>query len=271
MSGLDTADTTGDALTVTTPISRVTAPDPAPAPIVEARDLTKVYELGETQVHALRGVSLRVARGEFIAVMGPSGSGKSTFMNLLGLLDRPTAGAYHLMGAPVQNMTPNELAAVRNQRIGFIFQGFNLLPRLNAVENVELPMVYAGRATAEQRQRAERALELVGLGDRWRHYPNQLSGGQQQRVAIARSLVNNPALLLADEPTGNLDSRTSVEIMAILQQLNARGVTIVLVTHESDIAAYTGREVVFRDGRIVSDKPNATPRSAQNELAAARP
>jgi putative ABC transport system ATP-binding protein len=252
---------------VTAPIPRVTAPMVG-APVVEARDLTKVYDLGETQVQALRGVSLTVARGEFIAVMGPSGSGKSTFMNLLGLLDRPTTGEYHLMGAPVQNMTPNELAAVRNQRIGFIFQGFNLLPRLNAVENVELPMVYAGRSTEEQRQRAARAMELVGLSDRQHHYPNQLSGGQQQRVAIARSLVNNPALLLADEPTGNLDSQTSVEIMATLQQLNARGVTIVLVTHEADIAAYTRREVLFRDGQIVNDTPNTSPRLAERELAA---
>jgi putative ABC transport system ATP-binding protein len=267
-----------DGATETAPLRRVVAPAPGgpntasrrAIPVVEARRLVKTYDLGATTVQALRGVSLTVERGEFLAVMGPSGSGKSTFMHLLGLLDRPTSGDYHLIGAPVQDMTPNELAAVRNQRIGFIFQGFNLLARLNALENVELPMVYAGLSAQDQRRRAQRALELVGLGDRLRHYPNQLSGGQQQRVAIARALVNNPALLLADEPTGNLDSQTSVEIMAILQVLNTRGVTIVLVTHEADIASYTHRQVGFRDGHIVSDTPSAAPRSAASELASRR-
>jgi putative ABC transport system ATP-binding protein len=235
-------------------------------PIVLVRNLTKVYRLGETSVPALRGVSLTVGAGEFVAIMGPSGSGKTTFMNLLGCLDRPTSGDYWLVGRKVSQMTPDELADVRNRRIGFVFQGFHLLARSTALQNVALPLMYAGLSRAEQERRARRALELVGLGSRLHHRPSQLSGGQQQRVAIARALVNNPALLLADEPTGNLDSRTSIEIMAILQALNARGLTIVLVTHEADIAAYAHRRVLFRDGQIVCDEPVTATRSAQEEL-----
>nr|WP_297156349.1 ABC transporter ATP-binding protein [Thermogemmatispora sp.] len=235
-------------------------------PIVLVRNLTKVYHLGETSVPALRGVSLTVRAGEFVAIMGPSGSGKTTFMNLLGCLDRPTSGDYWLVGRKVSQMTPDELADVRNRRIGFVFQGFHLLARSTALQNVALPLMYAGLSRAEQERRARRALELVGLGSRLHHRPSQLSGGQQQRVAIARALVNNPALLLADEPTGNLDSRTSIEIMAILQALNARGLTIVLVTHEADIAAYARRRILFRDGQIVSDEPVTATRSAQEEL-----
>ena len=236
--------------------------------VVDARDITKTYKLGQTLVHALRGVSLTVRQGEFVAIMGPSGSGKSTFMNLLGCLDRPSGGEYRLMGTPVSRMTPDQLADVRSQRLGFIFQGFNLLSRATALKNVQLPMVYAGASAAEQERRARKALTMVGLGDRLDHKPAELSGGQQQRVAIARALVNNPALLLADEPTGNLDSRTSVEIMAILQGLNQRGVTIVVVTHEPDIATYAKRQVVFRDGRIVRDELVAAPRAATAELHA---
>ncbi len=241
-----------------------------PPIVVDARNLTKTYHLGQTSVHALRGVTLTIHRGEFVAIMGPSGSGKSTFMNLLGCLDRPTAGEYRLMGALVSRMKPDQLADIRSQRLGFIFQGFNLLARASALKNVQLPMAYAGLSNETQRRRARKALQLVGLGDRLDHRPAQLSGGQQQRVAIARALVNNPALILADEPTGNLDSRTSVEIMAILQDLNRRGVTIVLVTHEADIAAYARRQVAFRDGLIVRDEPVAQPRSAADELRAFR-
>jgi putative ABC transport system ATP-binding protein len=241
---------------------------PQRPPIVVVRNLTRVYRLGETLVPALRAVSLVVQPGEFVAVMGPSGSGKTTFMNLLGCLDRPTSGDYWLVGRKVSQMSPDELAAVRNRRIGFVFQGFNLLERATALKNVSLPLMYAGLSRSQQERRARRALELVGLGTRLHHRPSQLSGGQQQRVAIARALVNNPALLLADEPTGNLDTRTSVEIMAIFQALNARGLTIVLVTHEADIAAYARRRVLFRDGRIVSDEPVNASRSAQAELAA---
>jgi putative ABC transport system ATP-binding protein len=247
----------------TSPLSPM--PGAASVPVVETRNLSKTYLLGQTPVPALTDVSLTVQRGEMLAIMGPSGSGKSTFMNLLGCLDRPSSGDYRLMGTPVSQMTPDELADVRNQRIGFIFQGFNLLARISALKNVQLPMIYAGVAPDVQMQRARRALELVGLGQRLDHTPAQLSGGQQQRVAIARALVNNPAMLLADEPTGNLDSRTSVEIMAILQLLNERGVTIVLVTHEPDIAAYARRQVVFRDGRVIHDEPVAAPRVAVEE------
>jgi putative ABC transport system ATP-binding protein len=218
-------------------------------------------------VQALRGITAVVSPGEFVSVMGPSGSGKSTFMNLLGCLDRPTSGEYWLAGTPVGKMTPDQLAEIRNRRIGFVFQGFNLLARASALENVMLPLGYAGRPRAEQERRAKRALELVGLASRAHHRPAQLSGGQQQRVAIARSLVNGPALLLADEPTGNLDSRTSLEIMAVLQTLNQRGITVVLVTHEAEIAAYTRRQLVFRDGRLLSDLPVAAPRSALTDLA----
>jgi putative ABC transport system ATP-binding protein len=232
----------------------------ATQPIIAVRDLVKTYDLGEMQVRALRGVSLDVMPGEFIALTGPSGSGKSTFMHLLGCLDRPTAGQYRLGGKDVASLAKRELSKVRNTQIGFVFQGFNLLTRTSAVENVELPLMYAGvRSSKERRVRASAALTAVGLGDRLGHHPNQLSGGQQQRVAIARALVNNPKLLLADEPTGNLDSRTSVEVMGIFQRLNIeQGLTIVLVTHEHDIAAHARRQVHLRDGVIASDFMNET-------------
>ncbi|HLV98844.1 MAG TPA: ABC transporter ATP-binding protein [Ktedonobacterales bacterium] len=237
-------------------------------PVILVSRLRKEYRMGETTVRALRGVSLQIGRGEFVAVMGPSGSGKSTFMNLLGCLDRPSGGAYLLDGIPVRHMSADQLAAVRNRKIGFVFQSFNLLSRSSALKNVMLPLVYAGMSAKDRRKRAMRALQAVGLGERARHRPVELSGGQQQRVAIARALVNRPAILLADEPTGNLDSRTSVEIMAILQELNEQGLTIVLVTHESDIAAYCKRQVLFRDGIVVHDSLNPAPRVAREELAA---
>src|SRR3989440_5002341 len=238
--------------------------------VVEIRDLTKTYKLGQTKVRALRGVSLAVQRGEFVAIMGPSGSGKSTLMNLVGCLDRPTSGEYRLTGKIVSKMPADELANIRNQQIGFVFQGFNLLTRATALKNVVLPLMYAGLSGQEQLRRARKMLQLVGLGARMDHKPAELSGGQQQRVAIARALVNNPSLLLADEPTGNLDSRTSLEIMAVLQALNQRGLTILLVTHNADIAAYARRQVVFRDGRIVKDEPmpSTTRRSAQADFDA---
>ena len=242
-------------------------PAAGPQPVIAVHHLTKTYLLGQTRVAALRGVSLRVRPGEFVAIMGPSGSGKSTLMNLLGCLDRPTSGEYQLMGTPVSHMSADQLAAVRNRRIGFVFQGFNLLSRATALKNVMLPLLYAGSSRQEQVRRARRALQLVGMGARAEHKPAQLSGGEQQRVAIARALVNGPSLVLADEPTGNLDTRTSIEIIAVLQALNARGLTVVLVTHEPDIAAYTRRHITLRDGRIVGDEP-ATPHSARAELAA---
>ena len=236
-------------------------------PLIAVRDLVKTYDLGEQQVLALRGVTLDVHEGEFVALTGPSGSGKSTFMHLLGCLDRPTGGDYLLKGRNVSALGKRELSTVRNRDIGFVFQGFNLLPRTSAVENVELPLLYAGRLGArERRARAVEALRAVGLGERLGHHPNQLSGGQQQRVAIARALVNRPTLLLADEPTGNLDSRTSIEVMAILQRLNEDGLTIVLVTHEADIAEYATRIVRFHDGRLQSDRAVTTRRSAEREL-----
>lgn len=234
-------------------------------PVIAVKNLVKTYDLGQTKVRALRGVSLEVRAGEFVAVMGPSGSGKSTFMNLIGCLDRPTQGEYWLAGKLVSRMSSDELADVRNRLIGFVFQGFNLLNRATALSNVALPMVYAGLSKAQREARARKVLHLVGLGSRMDHRPSQLSGGQQQRVAIARALVNGPSLLLADEPTGNLDSRTSIEIMAVLQALNEQGLTVVLVTHEPDIAQYTKRQVVFRDGLLVSDEPIAVQRSAKDE------
>jgi putative ABC transport system ATP-binding protein len=238
--------------------------------LISARDLTKTYRLGEVDVRALRGVSLDVAAGEFIALTGPSGSGKSTFMHLLGCLDRPTSGQYLFNGRDVAQLSNRQLSRVRNAEIGFVFQGFNLLPRTSAVENVELPLLYASGVTArERRARATAALEAVGLGDVLQHHPNQMSGGQQQRVAIARALVNNPPLLLADEPTGNLDSRTSIEVMEIFQRLNTENrLTILLVTHEHDIAEYAERLVAFRDGRIRIDQPVEGRRTASTDLVA---
>ena len=236
--------------------------------LISVRELTKTYDLGELKVPALRGVSLDVMPGEFVALTGPSGSGKSTFMHLLGCLDRPSSGQYVLNGADVAALPKRALARVRNTEIGFVFQGFNLLPRTTALDNVELPLLYGGTAGArERRERAVDALRSVGLGERLHHHPNQLSGGQQQRVAIARALVNRPRLLLADEPTGNLDTRTSLEVMDIFQRLNAeRGLTIVLVTHEPDIADHATRIVAFRDGRVRSDEPVARRRDATVEL-----
>ena len=241
---------------------------------IAVQDLTKVYDLGEIQVRALRGVSLNIQAGEFVAVIGPSGSGKSTFMHILGCLDRPTTGRYLLDRHDVSTLSKNALAAVRNKKIGFVFQGFNLLPRTSALDNVELPLLYNGNGLRgrERHRRAREALESVGLGDRADHHPNQMSGGQQQRVAIARALINQPSILLADEPTGNLDSRTSVEVMDIFQRLNTHhGITVLLITHEQDIAEYATRIIAFRDGKIVSDKPTTVRRLAADELATLPP
>ena len=223
--------------------------------VIRVEDVHKYYDLGENKVHALRGVSVEIGRGEFVAIMGASGSGKSTFMNLLGCLDKPSSGRYLLEGTDVSQLDKKALAAIRNRKLGFVFQGFNLLSRTTALENVELPTLYARLQKEERLQRAKEALQLVGLGERMEHFPSQLSGGQQQRVAIARALVNRPSILLADEPTGNLDSCTSVEIMQIFQTLNESGLTIVLVTHEPDIARFAKRTIVFRDGKIRRDEP----------------
>jgi putative ABC transport system ATP-binding protein len=234
--------------------------------LIQIDHLTKVYQLGEVDVHALRGVSVHVSKGEFVAIMGASGSGKSTFMNILGCLDKPTKGTYVLEGIDVGKLSRDELAAIRNTKIGFVFQGFNLLSRTSAIENVELPMFYRSISNKLRKAKAIEALEKVGLGDRSHHYPNQLSGGQQQRVAIARALVNDPSIILADEPTGNLDSRTSVEVMGIFQELNSHGITIILVTHEPDIASFAKRQIVFRDGKIRSDKITGNPRIASEVI-----
>jgi len=240
----------------------------ATLPTIRVEELAKDYRRGPNVVHALRGVSLEVHPGEFVAVMGASGSGKSTFMNILGCLDRPTGGTYELDGVDVAQLGKDDLALVRNRKIGFVFQGFNLLPRLSARENVMLPMLYAGVPRHVMEMRAEVALQAVGLGARGDHKPVEMSGGQQQRAAIARSLVNGPSMILADEPTGNLDSRTSVEVMAIFQELNIHGITIVLVTHEPDIAEYCSRVVRFRDGRVIEDTHNDAPKRASAVLAA---
>ena len=234
------------------------------AAVICAEDIHKYYELGETRVHALRGVSVEVRRSEFVAVMGASGSGKSTFMNILGCLDRPTSGRYLLEGVDVSQHDKRALALIRNQKIGFVFQGFNLLARTTALENTELPTLYSKVSKEERHRRAVEALEMVGLADRAEHFPSQMSGGQQQRVAVARALVNRPSILLADEPTGNLDSRTSVEIMEVFQDLNDKGLTIVMVTHEHDIAEFAKRVLVFRDGSIRKDEPvRSRPRAAE--------
>ncbi len=223
--------------------------------IIQLDHIHKVYHTGEVDVHAVRDVSLNINQGEFVAIMGASGSGKSTMMNMLGCLDRPTEGSYHLDGVDVSKLDRDELATIRNQKIGFVFQGFNLLSRTSALENTELPLMYnrGHLQSRQQRERAQHCLEIVGLGQRADHHPNQLSGGQQQRVAIARALVNQPAMLLADEPTGNLDTQTSIEIMGVFQKLNDEGITLVMVTHELDIASYTKRNIIMRDGKVVSD------------------
>jgi len=236
--------------------------------VIKLEDIHKIYRTGGVAVHAVRGVSPEIQGGEFVAIMGASGSGKSTLMNIIGCLDRPSQGRYLLDGTDVSKLGRDELADIRNQKIGFIFQGFNLLARTSALENVELPMLYLHRHLTgrEQRARAIQALQMVGLAERADHHPNQLSGGQQQRVAIARALVNQPALLLADEPTGNLDSQTSIEIMGVFQRLNEQGITIVMVTHELDIARYTKRNLIMRDGRLVSDVPVADRLNAETEL-----
>jgi putative ABC transport system ATP-binding protein len=223
--------------------------------LIDLRDVQRVYRLGETEVHALDGVSLSIAEGEFVAIMGASGSGKSTMMNVIGCLDRPTSGQYHLAGADVASFSRAELAHLRNRTLGFVFQNFNLLARTSAVENVELPLLYAGVSSKQRRARAMEALARVGLQDRFEHEPTQLSGGQQQRVAIARALVNRPKVLLADEPTGALDSKTSVEVMKLLEELGSSGITVILVTHAADVAAHARRVVVMRDGKVLSDEP----------------
>ena len=234
--------------------------------LIHIEHLAKTYKLGDVDVHALRGVSLEIQHGEFVAIMGASGSGKSTFMNILGCLDTPTRGLYTLQDIDVSKLSRDELASIRNSKLGFVFQGFNLLSRTSALENVELPLLYCSMSNKERHDRAVAALHRVGLADRMHHLPNQLSGGQQQRVAIARALVNDPSIVLADEPTGNLDSRTSVEVMGILQELNGHGITVILVTHEPDIAQFTKRHIVFRDGKIRSDRANPSPKIASEVL-----
>ncbi len=235
--------------------------------IIVTKDLTKTYIMGDIHVHALRGIDFAIKRGEFIAIMGASGSGKTTLMNLLGCLDIPTSGSYSLDGIDVHKIPETELAHIRNEKIGYVFQSFYLLPRTTALENVELPLMYRTKMTTHERiDKSMEALRIVGIEDRAHHYPNQLSGGQQQRVAIARAIVNNPVFLLADEPTGNLDSRTSVDVLAVFQQLHADGKTIVLVTHENDIAQYAQRIVTFKDGKIISDITNPKPRIASEDV-----
>jgi putative ABC transport system ATP-binding protein len=237
------------------------------ASVIDIKDLVKDYRLGEVPVHVLKGVSFEIERGDFVSIMGPSGSGKSTLMNILGCLDTPTSGSYTLDGISISNLSRDQLAEIRNEKIGFVFQQFNLLPRTSAMENVELPLMYTDILTRERHERAKRALAAVGLGERGDHQPSQLSGGQQQRVAIARSLVNNPSILLADEPTGALDSRTGVEIMAIFQELNRhQGITVILVTHDPDIAVYSNRSLHFKDGRLRLDERQPKTREAAHDL-----
>jgi len=236
--------------------------------LISTEGLVKIYNLGDFDIHALRGVSLSIDKNEFVAIMGPSGSGKSTLMHILGCLDRPTRGRYLLEGEDVSSLDRNSLAAIRNQKIGFVFQVFNLLTRTTALENVELPLLYNGTSARDRIQRARKALAMVGLEGREHSHPNQLSGGQQQRVAIARALINDPAIIMADEPTGNLDTRTSIEIMGIFQSLNQSGITVILITHEKDIAAYAKRNITFRDGKIVRDEELPNPKKAEDELAA---
>jgi len=249
------------------PVTAALVQQPEARPVIQLDHIHKTYTMGDVEVHALRGVSLTIREGEFVAIMGASGSGKSTTMNILGCLDQPTRGRYVLDGEDVSEMSKDQRADIRCQKIGFIFQGFNLLSRTSALENVELPMLYAGVETRQRGQRALEALAAVGLAGREQSHPNQLSGGQQQRVAVARALVNNPALILADEPTGNLDSRTSVEVMEIFQRLNReRGITLVLVTHEHDIAEYAQRVIVFKDGKIKKDYQIENQRDAAEEL-----
>jgi len=240
--------------------------------LIDIVDIRKIYEMGENAVNALDGVSVQVQAGEYVAVMGPSGSGKSTLMNIVGCLDTPTSGSYKLRGTEIRDRDDDELARIRNQDVGFIFQTFHLLPRADALHNVELPLIYAGRPAAERRDRAKAMLEMVGLGDRMHHRPNELSGGQRQRVAIARALVNSPSIVLADEPTGNLDSRTGQEIMALLDEIHSKGNTVILVTHEEDVAAHAHRVIRLRDGRIESDRatPRAGPASPGSKPGAAR-
>jgi putative ABC transport system ATP-binding protein len=225
--------------------------------LIDIADVRKVYEMGTTEVNALDGVTLQIMAGEYVAIMGPSGSGKSTLMNIVGCLDTPTSGSYKLRGTEIRERDDDELARIRNQEIGFVFQTFNLLPRADALHNVELPLIYSGAPATERRERAKAMLAMVGLGDRTHHRPNELSGGQRQRVAIARALVNNPSLVLADEPTGNLDSRTGVEILTLMDEIHAKGNTVILVTHEEDVAARAHRIVRLRDGKIESDRPVA--------------
>ncbi|MCX6304662.1 MAG: ABC transporter ATP-binding protein [Bacteroidetes bacterium] len=236
--------------------------------IISVKALVKIYKMGDVEVHALRGVNAEILNDDFVAIMGKSGSGKSTFMNIIGCLDVPTRGQYQLDGVDVSSLSKDQLANLRNRKIGFVFQSFNLLSRTSALENVELPLMYNKKITSrEMRERSLDALEAVGLADRAHHFPNQLSGGEQQRVAIARSLVNDPVVILADEPTGNLDTRTSIDVMGIFQKLNEKGITIVIVTHESDIAAYTKRNITFRDGKIIRAVEVEKPRNAAYELA----
>jgi putative ABC transport system ATP-binding protein len=227
-----------------------------PRPVIEIENITKVYQMGETEVHALRGATLNIFEGELVSIMGPSGSGKSTLMNIIGCLDQPTSGLYKLDQVDVHTLKDNQLAEIRNRKIGFVFQQFNLLPRTTALQNVELPLIYSGTSSHRRHERAKAALEAVGLGDRLHHHPNELSGGQQQRVAIARALVNDPAIILADEPTGNLDSKSGAEIMAIFQRLNReKGITVIFVTHDPQIARHTRRIIRIYDGQIVGDEP----------------